>query len=238
MARGTDPGGRQVYRPVFARVLLVVVAAFALWWEADLLVHGRLALAVLGALWTAAAACALVALFWRPAVIVDDEGAELRNVLRDVRVPWAALDGVETRYALTLVSGGRRYTAWAAPTTGRPPRPRPSDAGTDAGTGTVAAPEVGPASRHLRTGSGVSAFLVEERWAAWQREARKRAFLASRNAPGGGAAPGDSGATVGDGGPVTGDGAAPGPVVRWRPWPLAVAPAAAALALVLAPALT
>jgi len=237
MARGTEPGGRQVYRPVFARVLLVVLAGFALWWEADLLVHGRPALAVLGVLWTAAAACALVALFWRPAVIVDDEGAELRNVLRDVRVPWAALDGVETRYALTLVSAGRRYTAWAAPTTGRPPRPRPSDAATGPrrGAGPEAgpeaeAPEVGPASRHLRSGSGVSAFMVEQRWAVWQRESRKRAFLASRGAA-------DGGPASGDGGPASDDVPA-GTVVRWRPWPLAAAASAAALALVLTPALT
>jgi hypothetical protein len=56
----------------------------------------------------------------RPSVDVDDAGVGLRNVVHDVDVPWARLEAVETRFALTLVTDdGRRFAAWAAPASGR-----------------------------------------------------------------------------------------------------------------------
>ena len=56
----------------------------------------------------------------RPAVAIGPTGITLRNVVRDVDVPWAALAEVRTRFALTLVTtDGRRFTAWAAPASGR-----------------------------------------------------------------------------------------------------------------------
>jgi hypothetical protein len=231
MARVQEQGGRHVYRPVFARVLLVLAAAFCLWVDADLLLKGRIGEGVLAALWTVAALAALAAVFWRPAVVVDEEAAELRNVLRDVRVPWGALEAVDTRYALTLVAGGRRHQSWAAVSRGRPPRRRPSDGGSmllrgryepvaDDGPG---APddEVGSASRHPRTASGATAYVVEERWRAWQQGARTRALLA--DTPGA-----DTPGTDGPGAAV---------VVRWRPHLLVVAAGAAALAVLLGPVL-
>ncbi|HEY6794750.1 MAG TPA: PH domain-containing protein [Kineosporiaceae bacterium] len=193
-----DSGGRLIYRPIFARGLVVVFGAVGLWWDADLVLRGEFAPAALGLLWLVAVCSGLAALFWRPAVIVDDEGAQLRNVLRDVRIPWAALDAVETRYALTLVAAGRRYVSWAGASGGRPPRRRPGDPGV---------PESGPASRHLGTASGATAFLVEQKWQAWRAAAR------------------DS------------DGDPPAVVVRWRLHLLAAAGAAAALAALLTPAL-
>ena len=56
----------------------------------------------------------------RPSVEVSLAGVALRNVVTDVDVPWGALAEVQTRYALTLVTtDGRRFTAWAAPASGR-----------------------------------------------------------------------------------------------------------------------
>jgi hypothetical protein len=57
-------------------------------------------------------------LFWRPAVVVDDAGVNIENPFRAIRVPWAALVHVDTRYALTLVTPGKSYGAWAAPAPG------------------------------------------------------------------------------------------------------------------------
>lgn len=58
------------------------------------------------------------ALFWQPAVVVDDDGVVLRNPFRTVQVPWPALVTVDTRHALTLVTPRKRYAAWAAPAPG------------------------------------------------------------------------------------------------------------------------
>jgi len=57
--------------------------------------------------------------FWHPRVEVTDEGVVLVNPLRTIEVPWPALINVETQYALTLVTPGGRYRAWAAPGPGR-----------------------------------------------------------------------------------------------------------------------
>jgi hypothetical protein len=57
-------------------------------------------------------------LFWRPAVVVHDAGVTIENPFRAIMVPWAALVQVDTRYALTLVTPGRSYGAWAAPAPG------------------------------------------------------------------------------------------------------------------------
>ena len=57
-------------------------------------------------------------LFWRPAVVVHDAGVSLENPFRSIVVPWAALVHVDTRYALTLVTPSRSYSAWAAPAPG------------------------------------------------------------------------------------------------------------------------
>lgn len=56
---------------------------------------------------------------WRPNVQVDRERVRVVNVLRTIDIPWPALIQVDTRYALTLYTPGRRFTAWAAPAPGR-----------------------------------------------------------------------------------------------------------------------
>ncbi len=59
------------------------------------------------------------AVYWHPEVRVDDNGVQLVNVWQRVEVPWNALIGIETKWALTLVTPQRRYRAWAAPAPGR-----------------------------------------------------------------------------------------------------------------------
>lgn len=164
MERLRTPSDRQVYRPVLARVLLAAFAGIGVWWAVDLATHGRLGAALLLSLWILAAVAALGCLFWRPAVIVDDVAVELRNVVRDVRVPWDVLEDVTTRYALTLHAGGRRHQSWAGPAPGRTARARRQPdkrwipGGADPRT----------ASRDLNADSGAAAFLVEQGWRAWR----------------------------------------------------------------------
>jgi len=52
-------------------------------------------------------------IFVRPAVLLDVEGVTVRNVLRDVHIPWARLTDVESRWNLKVFAGERGYTAWA-----------------------------------------------------------------------------------------------------------------------------
>ena len=64
------------------------------------------------------------ALFWRPKVVVGRDEVLLRNVFRDVSVPYPDLRRVHTQYVLALEThSGRRFQAWAAPAGGAGVRP-------------------------------------------------------------------------------------------------------------------
>jgi hypothetical protein len=52
-------------------------------------------------------------IFVRPAVLLDVEGVTLRNVVRDVHIPWTRLTHVASRWNLLVFTGDRGYTAWA-----------------------------------------------------------------------------------------------------------------------------
>lgn len=52
-------------------------------------------------------------LFVRPAVLLDIDGVTIRNVLRDIHIPWAGVTDVESRWNLKVFVGDRAYTAWA-----------------------------------------------------------------------------------------------------------------------------
>lgn len=187
--------GSQVYRPVLGRVLTACYAAFAGWWViAALTSGGRAVVSGTALAWLLLAGATMYALLWRPAVIVDPDGVLLLNIVRQVWVPWAVLEAVETRYALTLVAAGRRYASWAA---GAPGRGRalvgrgsgPAAGGQAAADASPGEREGGEAassrhlprrgwlpgavnldrsSRDLRTDSGAAAFLVEQAWLGWR----------------------------------------------------------------------
>ncbi|MGC5617206.1 PH domain-containing protein [Georgenia sp. Z1491] len=65
--------------------------------------------------WTACAALVLYVVWWRPAVEVSDGGVGVRDLLRDVHVPWPALRDVESRWSLTVVTDDGRFGSWAVP---------------------------------------------------------------------------------------------------------------------------
>jgi hypothetical protein len=100
-----------------------------------------------------------------PSLLVDDEGMTVVNPATRVRVPWAALTVVDTRWSLTLVTPNRKVTVWAAPASGRHRLAsatarevlsvHPRDRGQG---GSVRLGEL------IGTPSGAAAKLVRERW--------------------------------------------------------------------------
>ena len=65
------------------------------------------------AAWVVFVLAVVWALFVRPAVLLDDQGVTVRNILRDIHVPWAQLSDTESRWNLKVFVGDRGYTAWA-----------------------------------------------------------------------------------------------------------------------------
>lgn len=118
-----------------------------------------------------AALVALVvhALFWRPRIDVDADGITLANVVRDTRVPFARLDDVRTRFALTLETVEGTFTSWSSPAPGRTSALSLSRRDTR-GLAAMGQPcDLGvSASAAPNTDSGAAALLVRHRWEVWR----------------------------------------------------------------------
>lgn len=54
------------------------------------------------------------ATFFQPGVVVSDGGVLVRNTWRSIEIPWPAVQGVEGRYGLRLVTAYGSFTAWGA----------------------------------------------------------------------------------------------------------------------------
>ncbi len=95
----------------------------------------------------------------RPLVAVGPAGVLLRNVTRDVSIPWSSITDVDTKYALTLTAGGRRYAAWAAPASSRFSTTRATREDLESVHWKAADGPI-PASATLRSDAGVAAALI------------------------------------------------------------------------------
>ena len=77
--------------------------------------------------WVLFALAVAWAVFVRPAVVLDDQGVTLRNIVRDVHIPWTRLSGVTSRWNLKVLVGDQGYNAWAI--SSQAERPKPASAG-------------------------------------------------------------------------------------------------------------
>ncbi|MEQ4517873.1 PH domain-containing protein [Pseudarthrobacter sp. B907] len=91
-----DPSGRAVSLVVWAG------CAVAVGW---LLLAGRTGAAAAAAPWLAVLSLLVYLTQWRPRLIVDGDGFEVVNGLRRHRIPFAAVDDIEVRHAVTLTAG-------------------------------------------------------------------------------------------------------------------------------------
>jgi|TARA_B110000259_G_scaffold64032_1_gene75630 hypothetical protein len=58
-------------------------------------------------------------LFWFPRVQVDEGGVRIINLVSTHYISWAAIQRIDTRFALTIFTEGKKYSAWGAPAPGR-----------------------------------------------------------------------------------------------------------------------
>jgi hypothetical protein len=161
--RRLDAEGRFIVRPWTG------IAACAIW----AVFGGLWLLAAVGSGWPAvlrqAPVVALIstvvyAIFGRPRVIVARDDVLLRNVVRDVSIPYSAISGIDTQYALTVTTvDGRRHQAWAAPAGGRIRATRVTEEERKALTWTGPLDEI-PSSAGLRSDAGAAAVAIRRKW--------------------------------------------------------------------------
>lgn len=154
-----------VFRPTFGRGLVIAVTALVVMFLVLLVIESGPA-ALLRGVWPGllAAAAAWVA-FWRPAVAVDVPAITVRNVFRTHRVPWAAIQRLDTKWALVLYTAEGRIGAWAAPAPSRYAVGRidPRDVRIMADASQPPGNAVRPGDS-LATASGAAAFVIHRHW--------------------------------------------------------------------------
>ncbi len=111
------------------------------------------------------------ALYWMPSVSVSEDDVTFRNVLRTVRIPWGAIESVETRRGLTIVADGSTHRAWAAPAPGLLSTLGSSGADLLALPGSARMREPLQPTSRARSERNASS-LVLERWEEFQKEQR------------------------------------------------------------------
>jgi hypothetical protein len=107
------------FRPAFGRVLTIIIAVIG----AGALI-GYISASDLDALlrsgwWLVLMVAIVWALYWMPRVEVLEHAVIVRNPFSSWQVPWAAIQRIDTKWALTLFTEKRRVEAWAAPASGR-----------------------------------------------------------------------------------------------------------------------
>ncbi|WP_104132123.1 PH domain-containing protein [Cryobacterium sp. M91] len=116
-------------------------------------------------------------MLWRPSLQVTDSAVTIRNPLRTIVVPWAALVHVDTKFALTLYTPGKKFSVFCAPAPGRSLTSAGRRKTTDPVPNVSGSPRPGdlPGSE-----SGEAAQLVRSRWDALQKSGRVDGGLAAQ----------------------------------------------------------
>lgn len=140
MDRASEVAQVETFRPRLAPILAVgwyVLAAFGGY---DLIRRGDGREVPIGLAGLALVTVIVYAIAARPAVVADPRGLLLRNVVRDVWLPWHAVKKIEATWSLSVATEDRSYGSWAvagstarrerrtgALGAGRPAAPKPAD---------------------------------------------------------------------------------------------------------------
>ncbi|MFJ1756780.1 PH domain-containing protein [Kitasatospora sp. NPDC088134] len=105
----------RVYRSVPGLIAGVMLLGIAGWLIVDAVLNGTGATP-----WVALCAAPVFALpvaayTLRPAVKANDRRLLVRNPLRTIVAPWAAVEGLKAGYSVELFAGGRKFQVWAVP---------------------------------------------------------------------------------------------------------------------------
>jgi hypothetical protein len=103
----------ETFRPRLAMLMSFVWYALAAFSGYDLVRRGEGRAVLVGIGGLALVTVIVYAIAQRPAVVADARGVLLRNVVRDVWLPWHLVTGVGTRWSLTVDTAENSYASWA-----------------------------------------------------------------------------------------------------------------------------
>jgi hypothetical protein len=136
MDRASEAAHVETFRPRLAPVMAVAWYVLSAFGGYDLVRRGHGREIPIGLASLALITVVVYAIGQRPAVIAGPSGVLLRNVLRDVWLPWHAVQKIESRWSLSLATEDKSYGSWAVTGKGSLGRERRGF-----GAGTPAAPK-------------------------------------------------------------------------------------------------
>ena len=113
MNRPAETHHDETFRPRVGPLLAFAwyaMAAFAAW---DLIRRGDGRAVPIGLASLALVTVVVYAVAQRPAVVANARGVLLRNLVRDVWLPWHAVKGIEAKWSLSFQTSGASYGSWA-----------------------------------------------------------------------------------------------------------------------------
>lgn len=81
--------------------------------------HGEQRDALIAFAWAAAVSSMAHLVFWRPRVILFDEGITIVNPFLTITVGWDLVDAIEAKYTMSILVADKTIHAWAAPAPSR-----------------------------------------------------------------------------------------------------------------------
>jgi len=168
---------REVFRGRWARPLAWVIFALGAYFIVDAIRRGTVRDVVVVASAVAVASLIVYATAFRPAVVIDDAGVLLRNIVRDIYVPWPRVTDVENNWVLAIEAEGQRYVAWAV--SARNPAREGRSGNAEAGilAGRMVSPamadavaDAGNVGRAEAAAAGTPSARVMDRWLDWRHK--------------------------------------------------------------------
>ena len=137
MDRASEVAQIETFRSRLAPTMAVawyVIAAFGAW---DLIRRGDGSEVPIGLVSLALITIVVYAMAQRPAVIAGPSGLLMRNVVRDIWLPWHDIKRIEAKWTLSVATQDRTFSSWAV-SGANAHRPRRQSL---LGTGPVATPQ-------------------------------------------------------------------------------------------------
>ncbi|MFG3055573.1 PH domain-containing protein [Kitasatospora sp. NPDC048239] len=105
----------RVYRSIPGVISGVLLLAVAGWLIGDAVLNGTGKTPYVSLAAVPVFAFPVIAYTLRPAVLANSRRLVVRNPLRTITAPWAAVDALRAGYSVELLAEGRKFQVWAVP---------------------------------------------------------------------------------------------------------------------------
>lgn len=109
----------QIFRSTIAWVLGWLWMAFAAFNAVDLILNGRIPSALVAGAVLAVLTAAVYIGCLRPGILPREDGILVRNPLRNIFIPWKAVDNIHVSHAIVIESGDESVRCWTPQSSAR-----------------------------------------------------------------------------------------------------------------------